>query len=61
MSNVLREGVRLFVDLVMTTFFFLESVEDRLTNVLNHGNISVQKVLQIFNLLSYDGESLRLE
>ena len=34
MSNVLREGVRLLaVDLVLTTFFFLESVEDGLTNI----------------------------
>ena len=46
----------LSADLVLPTFFFLESVEG-----FHYGNISVQKVPQIFNLLSYDEESLRLE
>ena len=62
MSYVLREAVRLCVCGFSTdNVFFLESVEDGLTNVFHHGNISKQKLPQIFNLLGYNGGNLWLE
>ena len=51
----------LSVDLVLTTFFFLESVEDGLTNVFITETSLYKKLSQIFNLLSYNGGNLRLE
>ena len=51
----------LSVDFVLTTFFFLESVEDGLTNVFITETSPYKKVPKIFNLLSYHTGSLRLE